>query len=88
MSRAAINGQRSRGKTLLSIFRKAPKNDKSAWGSTKGKSKGTAMAAKILDSRVYVVSADTLPPSFPVMTAAAVAVGHIRQTMAPSNISL
>lgn len=52
----------------------------------KGKSRGTTIAAVTFDNMVYVTNAPVLPPSLPVITAAAVAVGHIKHTIAPSNI--
>ena len=54
-------------------------------GSTNGNTNGTRIAASRLDAKVYVVSEAALPPNFPVITAAAVAVGQMRQTIAPSN---
>lgn len=79
---ARKKGNKSRGNTLLNILRKAETNVTLACGSNSGKTKGTAIAASIFESNVYVVSDEALPPNLPVITAAAVAVGHIRHTIA------
>lgn len=52
--------------------------------STSGKTNGIITAAAKLLSIVYVVNDVSLPPSLPVITAAAPAVGHTRHTMSPS----
>ncbi|MBQ3949317.1 MAG: SPASM domain-containing protein, partial [Bacteroidales bacterium] len=53
--------------------------------SMSGNKSGTVIAAMMFDMSVYVVSDAALPPSLPVMTAAAVAVGHISMTTMPSS---
>lgn len=73
----------SKSTALPSIFENALMKLMSD-GSMRGNKSGTIMAAMMFDMSVYVVSEAALPPSLPVITAAAVAVGHISMTTMPS----
>ena len=57
-------------------------------GCTMGTNSGTTIAVNKLIKIVYVVTSSALPPSFFVMTADAVAVGHIMHIIAASNNTL
>ena len=76
------------GNTLERMFENSVINVTPPIEFINGKSRGTTIAAVTFDNIVYVTNAPVLPPSFPVITAAAVAVGHIKHTIAPSNIIL
>ena len=71
---------------MLNILKKALQKVSPSWGSTNGKTNGTIIAPNKLDNKVYVVRVAELPPNLPVITAAAVAVGHIKQTIMPCQI--
>lgn len=78
----------SMGNTLERMFENSVINVTPSIVLIKGKSRGTTIAAATLDSIVYVTNAPMLPPNLPVITAAAVAVGHIKHTIAPSRMIL
>ena len=79
-----MKGAMSRSTAFPSIFENALMKLMSE-GSMSGNTSGTVIAAMMFDMSVYAVSDAALPPSLPVMTAAAVAVGHISMTTMPSS---
>ena len=82
-NKAIKKGASNNGNTLPRILQNANQKVNPSWGSTNGKTKGTRTAPNKLDNKVYVVNVAAFPPSLPVITAAAVAVGQIKQTIIP-----
>lgn len=74
----------SSGKVCSKMLPAKDVNDVSGKLRNRGKRSGTMVAVATLISKVYVTVPATLPFSFSVTTAAAVAVGQIRHNMAAS----
>ena len=81
---AAIRGSTIIGKTLFKIAINSVKKGISLLVLIRGNISGIPTAAARLLKIIYVVKADSLPPSLPVITDADAAVGVITQTMIPS----
>lgn len=75
MMKAVKMGSKSSGITLEHIMRKESVNDISGWSPMAASMSGPAVATTRLQSNEYVATWLMLPPSMPVMTGAAVAVG-------------
>ena len=80
-----MNGHSRSGNTLPRIIRNEEIKPTPTCGCMTGTTSGTRKAVTRFIRMVYEVRCAALPPSFPVTTAAAVAVGQIRHNIAPST---
>ena len=86
-AQAARHGITSMGNTFQSIALNELKKVTPSTGCSTGTTSGTSRATATFISTVYVTTPAMFPPSLPVTTAHAVAVGHIMQSIAASKPS-
>ncbi len=88
MLRARTSGRSSNGVIFNDIVENVSKNDISRSGLIKVNITGESMATEMFEMIEKVARRGTFPPSIPVMTGAAVAVGQKIHINAPCAISL
>ena len=85
MMSATKRGQSKRGKTLPMIMKNSVRKSMPECGSTRVRKQGARVETRRLQSTMYVTAPLREPPNFCTITAEAVAVGQIKQSIAPSQ---